>query len=148
MTKDIDDLIARLPVAMHRLRQVDSFGCAQDVSDAAAALREQRDKIARWQAVTARKDPDDCAAGIKQLFDNWKRAEAERDLQEISARKYRSERDAAIKDAERINWLDKNPREATIRIGGDMKACVFYGVSCDPKWTAREAIDAAMKEKS
>ena len=48
------------------------------------------------------------------------------------------------KDAERLDWLDKHPREATIRVGTDMKACVFYGVSCDPKWTMREAIDAAI----
>lgn len=51
---------------------------------------------------------------------------------------------ALKKDAERLDWLDKHPREATIRVGTDMKACVFYGVSCDPKWTMREAIDAAI----
>jgi hypothetical protein len=50
---------------------------------------------------------------------------------------------AARADADRIDWLDKHPREATIRVEGDMKACVFYGVSCDPKWSVREAIDAA-----
>ena len=50
-------------------------------------------------------------------------------------------------DAERLDWLADHPREATIRVGADMKACVFYGVSCDPKWTAREAIDAAIAAK-
>lgn len=59
----------------------------------------------------------------------------------------RAECDALRKDEERLNWLDNNPREATIRLAGDFRMCVFYGLSCDPKWSAREAIDAAMKEK-
>lgn len=53
------------------------------------------------------------------------------------------ERDALARDADRMDWLDKHPREATIRIGTDIKSGVFYGISCDPKWTMREAIDAA-----
>jgi hypothetical protein len=46
-------------------------------------------------------------------------------------------------DAKRIDWLGANPRESSIRVGGDFKACIFYGVACDPKWSVREAIDAA-----
>ena len=80
--------------------------------------------------------------------------EAERDdhgddVAQVTARAERAEADlaAARADTKRLDWLDQNPREATIRIGSDIKACVFYGVSCDPKWSAREAIDAALAGK-
>ncbi len=73
-------------------RQVSKLG------DRLAALRAE---VERWRNVTARKDPDDCAAGIKELFDRWKKAEAElaaaradaermRDLL-VLARKYEAE---------------------------------------------------------
>ena len=63
------------------------------------------------------------------------------------------ERDAAIRraeaaeeDAERLDWLAANPREATVRVGGDMKIAVFWGVSAAPGTTMRAAIDAARAE--
>jgi hypothetical protein len=59
-------------------------------------------------------------------------------------REAREEIERLRADAERIEWLAAHPREATVRIGADFKPCVFYGVSCHPKWSAREAIDAAI----
>ena len=48
-------------------------------NDAADTIERQAREIERWRNVTARADPDDCAAGIKELYGRWKDAEAERD---------------------------------------------------------------------
>ena len=54
-----------------------------DHEAAIAALEAENDalkiQIERWQNVTARKDPDDCAEGIRQLHTNWLSAKDERD---------------------------------------------------------------------
>jgi len=44
---------------------------------AADLIERQAREIERWRNVTARADPDDCAAGIKELYGRWKDAEAE-----------------------------------------------------------------------
>lgn len=49
-------------------------------------------------------------------------------------------------DAARLAWLETHPREATIRLGTDMKPAVFWGVSAAPGVSLRAAIDAAMAE--
>ena len=49
------------------------------------------------------------------------------------------------KDAARLDWLESHPREGTIRIGTDMKPCIFWGMSSAPGFTLRAAIDAAMR---
>ena len=54
-------------------------------------------------------------------------------------------------DAERLDWLGAHPRVAEAFIEGKKVDCYLYGVSCAPKWTVREAIDAAIaarKEQS
>lgn len=53
---------------------------------------------------------------------------------------------AARADAARLEWLAQHPLEGTIRIGGDLKPCTFWGVS-SAGTDLRAAIDAAMKEK-
>lgn len=58
----------------------------------------------------------------------------------------RAERDALRADAERLEWLDAHPREGGIRIGGDIKSVVFWGVSAAPGTGLRSAIDAARAE--
>lgn len=55
----------------------------------------------------------------------------------------RAERDALRADAERLEWLDAHPREGSIRIGGDIKSVVFWGVSAAPGMGLRSAIDGA-----
>lgn len=46
-------------------------------------------------------------------------------------------------DAERINWLEANPRHAQIIINGETKDCVFYGISTHDLMPLRQAIDKA-----
>lgn len=43
-------------------------------------LAEAKDNIERWKNITNRADPYDCAAGIRELHENWQmeKAEAER----------------------------------------------------------------------
>ena len=62
--------------------------------DLRAKLAATEAQIERWRNVTARRDPDDCAAGIKELYGNWQR---EKEARATADR----ERDAAMKDAER-----------------------------------------------
>ena len=66
-----DDLV-------RKLRKVDVYEANVTLRLLAADLIErQAREIARWRNVTARADPDDCAAGIKELYGRWKDAEAE-----------------------------------------------------------------------
>lgn len=74
--------------------------------------------------------------GWTDAVEPMKRAlQAERDLAE------------ARQDAERLGWLDAHPREATIRVGTDIKPCVFWGVSAAPGVALRAAIDAARSKE-
>lgn len=53
------------------------------------------------------------------------------------------------KDAERMNWMASHPQEATVRLdNGNIKACVFYGMTGSPKWTMREMIDRAIASEA
>lgn len=47
-------------------------------------------------------------------------------------------------DTRRLNWLATNPRGAQIVVNGEVKPCIFWGVSSAPDNTLREAIDLAM----
>lgn len=58
-----------------------------------------------------------------------------------------AELDAGMKDAERLNWLESNPRHAQSLIDGNATDCVLYGISCAELVKLRDAIDAAMKEQ-
>jgi hypothetical protein len=49
------------------------------------------------------------------------------------------------KDAERLDWLESNPRHAQTFIDGVPRDCVFYGISCSDLTRLRDAIDAAME---
>ena len=55
----------------------------------------------------------------------------------------RQELAAARADAARLEWLAQHPLEGTIRIGGDLKPCTFWGVS-SAGTDLRAAIDAAL----
>lgn len=65
------------------------------------------------------------------------RAEAaERQLAERQAK-----HDKAVKDSERINWIEAHPRAAQIMVGGKVEDCIFYGVSTADLMPLRDAID-------
>jgi len=113
--------------------QGDVMRMQQQRDEAIAAADGLRAKLAaaeaeleRWRNVTARADPDDCAVGIKTLYDNWQRekearATAKRERDEARAEVAEAdgviavwrrrtetaerERDAAMKDAGRIDWI-------------------------------------------
>ena len=70
---------------------------------------------------------------------------ANRVLDERDAARARVE--AAERDAELLDWLSTHPREATIRIGGDMQPAIFWGISAAPGTDMRAAIDAARAEE-
>ena len=68
-----DDLV-------ERLRNKGDYERSLHIDRYAAAdlIERQAREIERWRNVTARADPDDCAAGIKELYGRWKDAEADR----------------------------------------------------------------------
>ena len=50
-------------------------------------------------------------------------------------------------DAERLNWLEKNPRHSQIIVGDKTADCVFYGLATETLMPLRAAIDAARGSK-
>jgi len=89
-----------------------------------------------------------------ELAERTRERDEARRLYQTTYERLKAERDAAIKraeaaeeDAERLDWLAANPREATVRVGGDMKIAVFWGVSAAPGTTMRAAIDAARAQE-
>lgn len=84
------------------------------------------------------------------LMEQWNRrstiASLERQLEDAKARAESAERALAEarKDQGRMDWLAARPREATIRIGADMKPCTFWGISSS-RTDMRAAIDSAIE---
>lgn len=76
-----------------------------------------------------------------------KRAMRIANLEQANAQ-LRAENAELKRDAERLNWLESNPRHAQIVVDGKMTNCVFYGISCAELMKLRDAIDAAMKGKT
>lgn len=92
-----------------------------------------------WRKLTIRIPPDESRDADLVVHAAAKEIESLRaDLARVSA-----EREALRADKERLDWLDAHPREGTIRIGGDMKAVTFWGISAAHGQTMRAAIDAA-----
>lgn len=103
------DIAAELKSERDALRG-DVLRIQQERDELIAALPTLKAKLAaaeaeleRWRNVTARRDPDDCAVGIKTLYDNWQREKEARATAE-------RERDAAMKDAERLESLLREAR--------------------------------------
>lgn len=114
--------------------EVASYVCdpIYDKADNRAGIAADAEAMATGEMVARYLD-------IKMQTERAIRAEAARDAAIRRA-------EAAEKDVERLDWLDAHPRDATVRIGGDMKIAVFWGVSAAPGTTMRAAIDAARAE--
>ena len=90
----------------------------------------------------------------ERVLDDRDALHAEFDGTRAELAQARAERDAARarveaaeRDAELLDWLSTHPREATIRIGGDMQPAIFWGISAAPGTDMRAAIDAARAEE-
>lgn len=68
-----------IPRACRALEQEEVGAPCPYRKDAEDQLSAAQEEIERWKNFTARKDPDDCAVGIKELYDNWQNAKEERD---------------------------------------------------------------------
>lgn len=53
----------------------------------------------------------------------------------------------AFSDADRIDWLERNPRLSEIIINGESKDCYFYGIAGAPGLKLREVIDSAIAQE-
>lgn len=94
----------------------------EDAADELAALRADRDEL---QCTVTRRD-----IAISGLENQVKSLRAR--VAELEA------------DAERLNWLQANPRLSTIRLAGESdRECYMYAVAGAPGLKLREIIDAA-----
>ena len=50
--------------------------------------------------------------------------------------------EAAAKDTQRLDWMERNPRMADIVVNGETLPCVMYAVSGAPGVKLREILDA------
>jgi len=56
--------------------------------------------------------------------------------------------EVSARDSERLDWLERNPLPAQVHGGSDDGTrSKVWAISCHPKWTLREAIDAAKHAK-
>jgi hypothetical protein len=76
----------------------------------------------------------------------YEEAQAMHDEMANKVRDLMQERDAALADAERIDWLEKHPRLAEITVNGKTEDCFYYAVAGASGVRLRDIIDAARKE--
>lgn len=60
----------------------------------------------------------------------------------------KAQRDELRNDAQRLDWLEKNPRLAELTTDGVMVDCYYYAVAGAPGLSLREIIDGAMTQES
>lgn len=123
--RDVQEALRRTRIAENEsLRMADSLGQERTENERLAHL------LASWERQFGTTDPRAAWNRLDSMEGRALAAEAR--VAELEA------------DAERLNWLQANPRLSTIRLAGESdRECYMYAVAGAPGLKLREIIDAA-----